>query len=314
MRDKQLSISNEYICIRETTEHDMDFVVAAERDSDNAPFIVHWSRDQHLHGIGDSDVAHLIIENGGRRVGYSILRGMELDAGPIELKRLVITRKGCGYGRNSIAILKQLVFEKLHRRRFWLNVLRNNYRARGLYQSAGFRHEGTLRDAFMSGNNCLDLDLMACLSKDDCENKQLQIADYDLEIIHALSPKHILQLQTIYDQQWPDDTRTATDMEQAVLGAELIIGVVDRESGDLVGFCRVVSDRGFRAWIYGLLVRDDFRGLGIGRLIMEQAISHEAFVDVHAMELTCSPNMHEFYSKFGFKLRDSETVMKLTRR
>ena len=48
--------------------------------------------------------------------------------------------------------------------RVWLDVMLDNVRARGLYESVGFTAEGVMRDAHRSGDRYLPLCLMSILA------------------------------------------------------------------------------------------------------------------------------------------------------
>ena len=129
--------------LRSTTAEDLDFVVAAERDEENLPFIGQWTREQHLAALQDAGTAHMIVARteAARRVGHVILTGLaDRDQG-IRLRRICVTEKGEGYGREALRLVKRLAFEELQTPRLWLIVRRHNLRAQRLYESEGFVRE-----------------------------------------------------------------------------------------------------------------------------------------------------------------------------
>ena len=136
-----------------TGENDLDFVLSAEQSADNRPFVSVWMRAQHLDAVTSADVLHLIIENAadGSRVGYVILAGLADANQNLELRRIVITDKGKGYGKEALRLVKRLAFEELNAHRLWLDVKEHNLRARHLYESEGFVAEGVLREC-IKGN------------------------------------------------------------------------------------------------------------------------------------------------------------------
>ena len=99
-----------------------------------------------------------------------------------------------------------------------------------------------------------------------------------------------------------------------MLGSEVVVGIVEEIGDELIGFCRVLSDRGFRAWIHGVLVREDFRGKGFGRRIMEYLLGCPEFALIHNVCLSCAPEKNAFYSKWGFQVVENETIMKAATR
>ena len=133
--------------LRSTTADDLDFVLAAEADEENLPFIGQWTREQHLAALQDSDTVHMIVARteDGRRVGHVILTGLaDRDQG-IRLRRICVTEKGEGYGREALRLVRGLAFEELQTPRLWLIVRGHNLRAQRLYESEGFVREAPRR-------------------------------------------------------------------------------------------------------------------------------------------------------------------------
>jgi FMN phosphatase YigB (HAD superfamily)/RimJ/RimL family protein N-acetyltransferase len=310
------SLQNEFVRFRPTGKEDVAAILAAENEADNASYIVNWSEERHLSSLTDDDVLSLIVERVDTKeaVGYLIFRGLREKDGPIELKRIVITKKRYGFGYQALELAKRLVFKRLQRRRLWLNVLPDNDRARSLYRKAGFRYEGTWRDSFLTDSGFADLELMTALSTDRKYEPVVTSRGGRFHVVRSFSSKQQRQFCELYDREWPDGARTNGDLEKAVLGSEFVVGVIESASDDLVGFCRVVTDRGFRAWIHGLIVREELRGLGLGRLIMREVLASDELQGIHSVSLTCAPRMQAFYRKWGFEVKEMETVMNLSLR
>jgi len=136
-----------------------------ERSSENADFIRNWSRDRHLNALTDENKAHWIVQTlaGNHITGYVIFIGINNPDKSIEFKRIVIDEKNKGYGRETVKIIKKVVFEKLGAHRLWLEVMENNPRARHLYESEGFIVEGIHRESLRLGDSYLSLDVMSML-------------------------------------------------------------------------------------------------------------------------------------------------------
>lgn len=138
------------IQLQPTQSIDLDFVRQAERDPANRPFILQWTAAQHAAALQDPDVSHQIIEQveSQEPVGYTILRGLRNPHRSLELKRLVITKKGQGYGQQALRHLQKQAFEHYRAHRLWLDVKDFNKRAYDLYRKVGFVEEGRLRDCW----------------------------------------------------------------------------------------------------------------------------------------------------------------------
>jgi diamine N-acetyltransferase len=134
--------------LRPTMLSDLDWVVGAEQDGSNRPFITPWERTQHEGAIRFPDCRHFIVEDPAQqRLGFVILQGCRNPQGSVELKRLVLQPKGQGLGRVCVRLLKAMAFTQLRAHRFWLDVKSLNTRAHQLYVSEGFVEEGRLRES-----------------------------------------------------------------------------------------------------------------------------------------------------------------------
>ena len=139
------------IRLRPTTPADLDWVLAAEGHPDNRPFVTQWTRKQHEATLEHPDTRHLIVENAadGHPVGYVILAGLARPRDGVELRRIVVTEKGKGFGRATLRRVKTMALNDLRTRRLWLDVRANNPRAKRLYEAEGFAVEGTGADGLI---------------------------------------------------------------------------------------------------------------------------------------------------------------------
>jgi len=150
--------------LRPTTDADLGFVLEAESDLDNRPFIIPWQRHQHAAALRDPDIAHRIAEDDGQnRVGFVILAGLTNADSSVEFRRIVVASKRRGFGRAMVRAVKGLAFNELQAHRLWLDVKEHNTRARTLYLSEGFSEEGLLRECIRSPVGFESLVIMALL-------------------------------------------------------------------------------------------------------------------------------------------------------
>lgn len=172
------------LSLRPTTDLDLDFVIAAERHPDNCPFVGQWTRQRHASACSDPDHRHYILQTEqtsnwlqaaqqvsqphpsqaqGQRVGYLIFQGFTDDHLNVQIRRLVVTQKGQGYGRLALRWAKYLAFEQWSTHRLWLDVKTHNPRAQHLYKSEGFVYEGTLRECVRVGDRFESLAVLSIL-------------------------------------------------------------------------------------------------------------------------------------------------------
>lgn len=166
------------ICLRPTNEADLNFVLTAEQDEDNRAFVNQWERQQHQEALFDQNIAHLIIEShtNSKPVGYVILVGLENADLSINIKRLVVTDKSKGYGKQALRLIKKLAFEELPAHRLWLDVKVFNPRAKYVYESEGFIVEGVLRECIKTGNKFESLVVMSMLRDEYYTQSRGQVA------------------------------------------------------------------------------------------------------------------------------------------
>lgn len=158
-------IQSDKISLLRTTPAHIEFVYEAERHPDNRPFVSQWSQEEHRLAADDPNILHLIIESeqDGRAVGYLLLVGLQSPHHSMEIRRLVITDKGKGYGREALRLAKSLAFDRYGAHRLWLDVRGGNDRAQQLYQSEGFIIEGVLRESMLVEGSYHSLTIMSIL-------------------------------------------------------------------------------------------------------------------------------------------------------
>ncbi len=148
--------------LRPTREDDLSYVVAAEADPDNAPFLAPSPHEVHRGFLRDPLQRHLIAEAGGRAVGFALLR-LHPEDRAVELRRIAVTEKGRGHGRAALRLVMVAAFEQYGAHRLWLDVKPHNERALALYRSAGFVEEGLLRDVLYLEDRFESLIVMSIL-------------------------------------------------------------------------------------------------------------------------------------------------------
>jgi diamine N-acetyltransferase len=84
-----------------TREADLSFLVCAARDPSSRAYVIQRSLDEHWSALVDADIGHWIIQPTPHRCppGYLITVGLKEGRGRVNLKRIVVTRKGLGVGR-----------------------------------------------------------------------------------------------------------------------------------------------------------------------------------------------------------------------
>lgn len=159
---------SERVILSRTEDTDLDFILQAEQHPDNSPYVGQWKRDEHKNTFTNEDMLHLTVKSvcESKPIGYIIVAGLQNPNHSIELRRIVITDKGKGYGRETLRLVKKLAFEALKAHRLWLDVREYNLRARALYRSEGFVEEGKLRECILHNRSYQSLIVMSILEGD----------------------------------------------------------------------------------------------------------------------------------------------------
>jgi diamine N-acetyltransferase len=135
--------------LRLPTPRDVRRIVAWESAAEARPFIQPWPAERHLSALRDPFFGYHIIEIDSRAAGFVLLAGLPGE-GPIELRRIVIGRKGRGTGHAACQLLFAELGHEARRRGMWLDVRADNARARCLYETLGFTEQRVERAGIQS--------------------------------------------------------------------------------------------------------------------------------------------------------------------
>ncbi len=149
-----------------TRIENIEKIIQIERE--NSDFIGQYDIKRHRTVIEGDDEMHLSVfdNSDDSLIGHIILAGLTNSHNSIELRRIVISKKGNGFGKESIQLIKKYCFVDLKAHRIWLDVLSDNNRAIGLYKSQGFRIEGLLRECIKQNNEYKSLNIISILTTD----------------------------------------------------------------------------------------------------------------------------------------------------
>ena len=150
--------------LMEAQESDINMIMEIENHKDNRDFIWQGTYEQHLSEINDENHLLLKFEKSEDRgiAGYCLI-GLDRHSERFELRRIAITEKGKGYGREAIKALMDYAFTELGMNKFWLDVYPDNKVGISLYESLGLKKEGVLRQSYKSERGYLDQVLYSML-------------------------------------------------------------------------------------------------------------------------------------------------------
>lgn len=90
------------------------------------------------------------------------------------------------------------------------------------------------------------------------------------------------------------------ESQDAAVDASRNFGVYDAETGEQLGYARVITDGVTFAWLCDVFVAPDARGRGVGVALVEGVVDALAPLDLKRIALTTA-DAHGLYEKFGFR-------------
>ena len=146
------------IRLRRSAPADLDFVLALEHHPDQRPFIGQWTREQHLETMARPDREHWIIERAEDAApqGYLIAYDVRAASYGIYVKRIAITEKSKGVGREALREFLAHAFGDRHAAAVCLAVRRHNARAQRAYQAVGFVEQPLSTDEWHAFRTIVD--------------------------------------------------------------------------------------------------------------------------------------------------------------
>lgn len=118
--------------------------------------------------------------------------------------------------------------------------------------------------------------------------------------IDSLTERQIEQLWRLFQEEWWTAGRSLEDVRRMVTGCDIIIAFEEQQSSDLIGFARVLTDFVYKAFVFDVIVRADYRREGLGSRLMNQLCEHPLLKPVQHIELYCRPELLPFYSRWRF--------------
>jgi len=172
--NRKTVIETERLLLQEACEEDIKKIIELETHKDNRDFIWIGTVEEHRQEIKDPN--HLVLvfrkKTDGSIIGYALIR-FDFKSEIFELRRIAISEKRVGYGRETMAGIIRYCFEETNTNRFWLDVYPDNKIGISLYESLGMHRDGILRQNYKSSRGYLDQIIYSILRSEykDSETK-----------------------------------------------------------------------------------------------------------------------------------------------
>ena len=139
------------------TEADIETIIKLESHKDNRNFVWIGTYEEHKNEIKNKN--HLLYifrrKEDNLVVGFALIR-LDFKSEIFELRRIAISHKRMGYGKEAMTALLKYAFEEINTNRFWLDVYPDNAIGIKLYEGLGMHRDGVLRQSYKSDRGYLD--------------------------------------------------------------------------------------------------------------------------------------------------------------
>ena len=127
--------------------------------------------------------------------------------------------------------------------------------------------------------------------------------------LEEIEQTRLQELFEFYKEEWWTKERSFQQVIQMLEGSDVIIGCCSADN-KLIGFARVLTDFTFKAMIFDVIVREEFRGNQIGSAIINHIFALDVLKDVTSFELYCPDRLTLFYEKLGFNKGSANILFK----
>ena len=109
---------------------------------------------------------------------------------------------------------------------------------------------------------------------------------------------------------WWKDKYNSSSIKFLIKGSYKFAVVVKKDEGRAIGMGRLISDGVSDAYIQDLVIMNDFRGLGLGKKLVNYLLNHCKSKNINWIGLISEPGQDGFYSDLGFSEMKKYTPMK----
>lgn len=150
-------LETDRLWVTKAREVDIESIIALESHSENRDYLWIGTPEEHRKEIYDPNHELLVFEEkvSKKMVGYALNR-LDYISNKWELRRIAISEKRRGYGKEVIKGLLEYAFHELNMNRFWLDVYPDNMGGIKLYEGLGMHCDGVLRQNYKSQRGYID--------------------------------------------------------------------------------------------------------------------------------------------------------------
>jgi [ribosomal protein S5]-alanine N-acetyltransferase len=152
-----IMIETKRLYIVDAIEEDIGTIIEMENHKENRDFVWSSTFDEHKAEIEDDSYLLFVFKKkeDDSIIGFALIK-LDFKSEIFELRRIVISEKGMGYGKEVMNALLKFAFEEKSINRFWLDVYPDNVIGINLYEKLGMHKDGVLRQNYKAKRGYLD--------------------------------------------------------------------------------------------------------------------------------------------------------------
>ena len=126
----------------------------------------------------------------------------------------------------------------------------------------------------------------------------LKFKNFDYKFVNSWVENGIVDLYK--SAGWWSDNYNSAGIQKLIRGSFAFLVIVDLKTDKTVGMGRLISDGVSDAYIQDVVILPDYRGLGLGKKLIEILVSKCIEKDIRWIGLIAEPGQENFYLKVGF--------------
>lgn len=160
------------LLLTQATPEDIETIMTFEQDPENRKFVFRGTYEEHLREIDDPNVGIYVVrkKESQQAIGF-LIYDLDLESERFELRRVAISEKNQGFGRELFNRVFEHAFEELHMNKLWLDVYHDNEVGIHFYESLGMVREGVLRQNHKEDRGMMDQIIYSVLKDEYFEKK-----------------------------------------------------------------------------------------------------------------------------------------------
>ena len=167
---KNFLIESSRLQLRRADLSDLPYILHLQLKPENLKFIVPFDENFHTQIITSDCKSKMdvIVEERetSKPVGYFMLSELDNPHNKVEITHVIIDKKNCGYGKESLQALLKWIFTVKNFHRAFLDCKTYNEVALHLYDKIGFKREGILREHILTDGVYEDLIILGMLKNE----------------------------------------------------------------------------------------------------------------------------------------------------